>query len=416
MIADFFALFKTDAFLGAFNFLWTLLPIWLPLLLLALWFDLWVDYKRRGFIKAQGSILLEIKLPQQMLKSPQAMELFLNNLYNIFPGNLIKVYAEGGVRPWWSLELVSIDGNVHFFIWAHKKFQSMLESQLYAQFPNIEVHEVPDYTLGVQHDPDRIKFGWFGQIGLTKPDAYPIQTYIEYGLDKMLGEDAEAYKVDPMVALLEYLGSLKRGEQAWVQILIQGHAKEGLKFGRIFTKPDWRADVDKEIKKIIKEARFKPEGDQPPSSLHLSKDQQQVIAAIERSISKTAFDTMIRVTYFAENEVFNPNNIGGLLGSFRQFSSNTLNGFKPIWHAGYDYPFQDFRGRKKMVNERRILEAYKRRSFFNTPFRHFHGKPFILTTEELATLFHFPSAAVAATPTISRVPSKRAEAPANLPV
>lgn len=195
-----------------------------------------------------------------------------------------------------------------------------------------------------------------------------------------------------------------------------GPHKEGLKLGRIIPKSDWKDGVNSEIKKLIKNARFKPEGDQPPSSLHLSKDQQDVIAAIERSVGKFAFDTMIRATYFADKEVFNPSNIGGLLGSFRQFSSNTLNGFKPGFSAGYEYPWQDFRDRKKMKEQRQLLEAYKRRSFFNTPFKNFHGKPFILTTEELATLFHFPSEEVAATPTLQRIGSKKAEAPANLPV
>jgi hypothetical protein len=39
----------------------------------------------------------------------------------------------------------------------------------------------------------------------------------------------------------------------------------------------------------------------------------------------------------------------------------------------------------------------------------------ILNTEELATIFHFPGQ-VAGTPTLERVPSKKAEAPSNLPI
>ena len=39
----------------------------------------------------------------------------------------------------------------------------------------------------------------------------------------------------------------------------------------------------------------------------------------------------------------------------------------------------------------------------------------VLSTEELATIFHFPGATVT-TPTLTRVPSKRAEAPSDLPV
>ncbi len=38
-----------------------------------------------------------------------------------------------------------------------------------------------------------------------------------------------------------------------------------------------------------------------------------------------------------------------------------------------------------------------------------------MTTEELATIFHIPGK-VASTPTLARIPSKRSEAPANLPI
>jgi hypothetical protein len=141
-----------------------------------------------------------------------------------------------------------------------------------------------------------------------------------------------------------------------------------------------------------------------------------VVKAIERTTAKTAFDTMIRATYFAEKSAFDPTNIGGLLGSFGQFGSASLNSLRPDFNAAYKYPWQDFGGRKKAENEEKLLEAYKRRSFFHPPFKHFHGKPFILSTEELATLWHFPSGIVAATPTLTRIPSKKAEAPSNLPI
>jgi hypothetical protein len=51
------------------------------------------------------------------------------------------------------------------------------------------------------------------------------------------------------------------------------------------------------------------------------------------------------------------------------------------------------------------------------PYKNYGGdKPFILTTEELATVFHFPSGLVSQTPTLKRVGSKKSEAPSNLPV
>jgi hypothetical protein len=123
------------------------------------------------------------------------------------------------------------------------------------------------------------------------------------------------------------------------------------------------------------------------------------------------------MTYFSEKDRFDAGKIGGLIGAFKQFASNSLNGFKPGFHAGkLDYGWQDFRGQKKMKWEQELLEAYKRRSFFNPPFKNFHDSSYVMTTEEIATIFHFPSQIVASTPTLARLPSKKGEAPSNLPI
>src|SRR5674476_1656621 len=91
-------------------------PLWVPLFFLLLWFDLWMNYKRREYIKALGGIVVEVKIPREILKSPVAMEMFLNTLNQPSVGTLVDVYFKGRVRPWFSLELVSIDGEVHFYI------------------------------------------------------------------------------------------------------------------------------------------------------------------------------------------------------------------------------------------------------------------------------------------------------------
>jgi hypothetical protein len=242
-ISHFSFILDNPIFIRALSFIWVISPIWISLALLIWWFNIWMKYKQREWIAAQGSVLLEIKIPRDMFKSPLAMEIFLNTLYSTGVGTLIDVYLKGRVRNWFSLELVSTGGDVHFYIWSQKSQKNKIETQLYAQFPNVEVHEVPDYTLGVHRNPDKISIGWFGQYALTKPDAYPIKTYIDYGLDK---NDKEEYKNDPIVPMLEFLGSLKKGENAWFQILIQAHTKEGLKYGRISIKPDWNKRIYKE--------------------------------------------------------------------------------------------------------------------------------------------------------------------------
>jgi len=44
------------------------------------------------------------------------------------------------------------------------------------------------------------------------------------------------------------------------------------------------------------------------------------------------------------------------------------------------------------------------------------GGTFILNTEELASLFHFPGRAVAPVPFVSRIEAKKGEAPPGLPI
>jgi len=105
-------------------------------------------------------------------------------------------------------------------------------------------------------------------------------------------------------------------------------------------------------------------------------------------------------------------NIYSLLGAFRQYSSNELNGFGVSHATSYDYPWQDYKDIRATKLKKKIFDAYKRRSYFYLPYK---KKPFVLNAEELATIYHFPGG-VAETPTFGRVVSKKAEPPANLPI
>lgn len=421
MSPDLLLFLKERVFLNGFNILEKLWPIWSPALFGAIAFEQWIRYKQRQWIREQGSVLIEIKIPGDIVKSPALMEVVLQTFNQTGVGSLTDVYLKGRVRPWFSLELVSDGGEVHFYVWMHKKWKKLVETAFYAQFPTIEIYEVPDYALGFAYDSSKYKFGKFAHLVFTKPDAYPIKTYIDYGLNK---DPKEEYKNDPLTHVLEFLGSLKPGEHAWVQILLRGHTKESFKYLRFVTKPDWKKAANEEIKKIVsKEAKLKGEEEKSVDPKFLTEQQKEVINAIERSMEKTAFDSMIRVAYFAETEVFDANNISGILGVLKQFSSQTLNGFRPS-SVDFDYPWQDidfsnlrtFFNKKQRI-EQEFLEAYKRREIFDGKYKDYNdNKPYILTTEEIATLFHFPSVTVAATPSLNRIPSKKADAPANLPV
>ena len=414
MVNDFLSLFQTDFYREVWRLISSTWPVWLPLILLRFLISTWITYKRREWLKKTGSILLEIKIPKNTDKSPAAMEMVIEGIWEDVIGSLTNAYFEGEVRDVFSLEIVSLGGEVKFFIWSFPKWKSIIESRIYTHYPGAEVVEVEDYAVKVIFNPETMNL-WGITTRLVKPDAYPIKTYIDFGLDKTGKEQEEI--VDPLAPVLEYLGTLKPGENAWIQILIQGHRKEGFQDVRLFSKPDWREGIKKEIKKIIEEEPvIKPEKGKPASLFNITETQSETIKAIERNSAKLAFDSMLRVVYVASKEIYVRTRGVGIIGSMRQFGSKTLNGIRPHrFIPGIVYPWDDFLDIRRRYKQRTLLEAYKRRSVFNVPYRHIFGKPYVLTTEELATLFHFPGS-TATTPTLTRVPSKKAEAPSNLPV
>ena len=403
-------------------------PIILPIYLFVLFWNTRFKWLTMNFVNNQKKCLLEIRLPKEILKSPAAMEIFFSHLNQSGAGNLGEAFLDGKTRPWFSLELVSTGGQVRFFIYcSQSKYRNLVEAQLYAQFPNIEIFEVPeDYTKDFYYDSEKIAL--FGtQYTLTKPDPFPIKTYIDYGLDK---DQKDEYKIDPITSVIEYLGSMKPGENAWIQILIQKHESEGFLHNKYGKGKDIKKELKDEIEKIRKETMPPPEKGEDKAAMKFpnpTKGQTDRIVALERSGTKTPFDCMIRSIYIADKTAFNPANIGGLVGGLKQYSSNSLNGFKPSFTTDVSdvrkdlarvLPFMNKSNDTKIHKAKEgLLYAYKLRSFFQGPFQGFGGnKPFVLTTEELATIFHFPGGIVSQTPTLKRVESKKSEAPANLPI
>ncbi len=399
------------------EFLYYSWPIWLPLATLSILWELWIRYVRALFFAKQEYVLLEIKLPRELFKSPQAMEFFVGGLYTTLgEANWYEKYWKGSVRGWFSLEIVSIDGAVHFFIWGRKGAKNQIESNLYSQFPGIEIFEVPDYTLPMIYNPE-VNNIFATEFDLTQKDYFPIRTYIDYELDK---NPKEEFKIDPLTPLIEAMGSLAKGHQAWLQIIIQAHMNNG-KDPKTGKPADlkWKKAAQEEIEEIMKRGKGEkdPEGKIVPGSTRfLTQSETDTIKALERSVSKLGFDVGIRLIYTAPKDIFNMSYLGGLIGGVMHFNS-PLNGFKPARGSAPKYKniFLAWKDRSaKRINreKQRMLDAYKRRMYFYKPYK---SANFVLNTEEIATMFHFPGG-VSVTPTFTRIESRKAEAPSNLPV
>lgn len=387
-----------------------LFPYWGPVFLWYVFSHQWMHYVQERYISNIKWVMLEIKLPKETNKSPLAMEIALNAIYQTSSGTWLDKIWKGKVKDWFSLEMVSIEGNIKFFIRTPWIYKNVIEAQLYSQYPDIEIYEVPDYSLYVNYHGEESEWSVIGaEYGLSKADPYPIKTYVDYGLDK---DPKEEFKIDPLTSIIEYLGSAGKGEQIWIQIITQAASKRYHKADG--STGDWKDEGKEIIDKLTKRNEKTPEGTPSFKMMMQTKGESDVIAAIERSMGKLGFDVGIRSMYLVnKNATFNPSNIKALFGLFRAFTSSNLNGFAVTDNSmGFDYPWQDYKNIRINKKKEEFFEAYKHRSWFHLPRK---LKPFVLTTEELATIYHFPGG-VAQTPTFGRIQSRKSEAPVNLPI
>ncbi|MCB9805915.1 hypothetical protein H6775_02005 [Candidatus Nomurabacteria bacterium] len=392
-------------------------PILLPIFLIWVLYRNYVNYAQEKKFYSFDYIVLEIKPPAEVKKSPAAMELFLVALHQTSGETTwVKRTFQGGFRAWFSLEIVSKGGNIHFYIWTRSVYKRFIESQLYAQYPGAEVNEVEDYSQSFDFNPEKNEL--FGiEYKLTKPDPYPIKTYVDYALDQ---GDKEEEQVDPITPMMEYMGSLRPGEQMWVQFIVRAHRAQDKVPGKLFAKTDLWQDVAKEEVQKIREESLSKDDKGGSFTVNQTEGQKKRIAAIERSVAKLGFDVGIRALYMADQENFDGINIPLTIAMLKQFNSNDLNGFGPYHLTVFDYPWDDFFGIRGKKRKYEILEQYKGRGYFFTSrpkgwFSYEDRSSFILNTEELATMYHLPGQ-VAQTPTIGRVESQRAAPPPNLPI
>ncbi|OGG76277.1 hypothetical protein A2950_01530 [Candidatus Kaiserbacteria bacterium RIFCSPLOWO2_01_FULL_55_19] len=398
-----------------------LAPVWLPFLLVGGAYLLWIVMRRSEFIASKPYVLLEIKLPRNLVKTPLAMEAVLSAMhYTKGESNWFQTEWQGQVRPYWSLEIASFEGKVHFFVWTRSDFRQLVENAFYAQYPGVQLVETLDYTRMIDAQPEDFAI-WGCDYKHTKPiDAYPIKTYVEYGLDKI---QEEPEQVDPFASLIEFFGSIGKGENLWLQFVFRVHKGEKYnklnKEGKPYT---WQDQALEQIEEIRKKAGTKSKFFDPTTGRMIetegfpnpTKGQMETIAAIERNVSKLGFDVGGRAVYIAARNKFNATMITGMIGLFRSFTSEGWNGLKPT-HFGMefsDYPWEFGNERRKDIFRRNIVQAYRRRQYYHEPFD--MGDAMVMSTEELATVFHIPSQSVQA-PGLVRIQSATREAPSDLP-
>ena len=398
------------------SFMVALSPIWVPISLFHILFERWQDYTGLKFQDDNGRVTLRIKPPQEVFKSPEAMESVFSQIYNSYTrDNLVQTYVDGKHPLTYSFELANVDGEVRFYASVpKKKVKNALEAQLYAQYPGIEVvEETVDYTAEVKNDLTKHDFMSFH---FTKKDVevLPIKTYIDFGHDKIPKEEE---KFEPMAPMLEHIGKCKPHERIWIQILCTPHVKENFAYGMLSEKPTWEKAGKKKIDEIMKRDTTKEPDDPKEVSGKLTTGERDTVSAIERNIGKVAYEVVIRAMYITlDKDKFDGDMIGPILRSMSQWDIIGRNGIGLKWRTDFDWPWiSDPSGKRKKFYKKRELDLYKGRNYIISEVKNRGDAPKVMSVEELASIYHIPGSSVV-TPSLARVEAVRKNAPPNLPI
>jgi hypothetical protein len=319
---------------------------------------IWYKNRNREKISVE-SVLLQISLPRDNeIKIDTAEQLFAS-LSSIGSGGRFKL------APHLSLEIVGMPGDIRFYVHVPKQLKDLVEKQINGAYPDAEIQEVSVDSAkkdGLAIGNEYNIFSQDGKVAFTslalKSENYkPIKVYKDL-------------PTDPLSSITSVLAKMMEGEGASIQILITPADSSWKKNGRSYLTKTKKAESN-------------------PETAKYSSDSKE-LEGIENKIGKPGFNTVIRIVVSSTSKESAEAHLGNIVSVFSQFEGT--NSFKKQKHRFKGMFMNDF--------------IYRYAPMI--------GKSSVLTSEELAAIFHFPNKSIT-TPNIFWMNAKRAPAPASIP-
>jgi hypothetical protein len=302
-----------------------------------------IDY-RQDLKQDWKWVLLAVDIPAMFIQSPKAVEQIFTQLSGALVSiNVIEKYWYGKKQKNFSFEVISIEGYIQFLIRTEIEFRDLVESAVYAQYPEAEITEVEDYVGVLPRtfpSPDYDVFGV--EFKLAQEDAYPIRTYpsFEHNISK------DQIFSDPMAGILENFSRIGAGENLWMQIVLQpidnDWKEKGIELVKTIIENKKRESSSPWFLKVLglplqailsllqqattsggdsgKKKDDNKKEDKPKGLGDLTPGKRATVEAIEEKISKIGFKAKIQVLYAARTTAYHPNRcIDGLVGAMNQF-------------------------------------------------------------------------------------------------
>ncbi len=321
--------------------------------------------------RAEDGVVLLLQVPRTNEKKELAAEQMFASLHGLLTVPSQKLWQAAG-RESISFEIAVIKQRIGFYVWVPTYLKSFVEEQVYAQYPTVQISEVPDYTL----DGDIPYTTTLAtEMRLTGNEALPIKTF-------------QSFEVDPLAAITATLAKFGPDEEAWIQLLIRPAAS------------NWHRKSERYVAGLrggsskttgLLSALWAPP-EHASEAAKLTEYQQSRANAAEEKSHKLAFEVATKIVY--RGHVPAPQakmQMQAIVASYKQFNTTYLNGFET----------------KRVLEDPYLVGLYRLRDF--------DKRGYTLNIEEVATLYHLPHTNVE-TPYILWATSQTAEPPANLPI
>jgi len=362
--------------------------------------------QRKGkVIRALNMILFSVSLPKasadEKSRKPfkevvAVMEQFYSSLSNLKEGGM-KAFLYG--QPIFSFEIAvpHVGEEICFYVACPKRFKDVMEKQIHGFFPSADVHQVLDYNI---FNPQGVSLASY--ILPTKGIYLPFKTY-------------QSLEMDALSSIVNALSKLEmEGEGAAIQLIISPLAEkkwrkmarkiaQEMQRGRQYDASRMKIDRGWFIKLLdiatgsgpgAQEIGLEAKPVENTGMSNVTPLNTETIKAIEAKATKIAFDVNLNLVVSAKEKEQAEGFLLQLESAFAQFNSESLNTLKSIHLAP---------GRKL------------KKLFYGFSFRIFDdSRKFILSVEELASLFHFPTTEME-TPKVKFIKAKQSAAPANSP-
>lgn len=322
---------------------------------------LWYKHRNRER-DSLNSVLLQISLPRDNEVKIDAAEQLFAALSSIRKGGRFMFLK---TQPHLSFEIIGIPGSIRFYVYVPKNLQDLIEKQINGAYPDAEIIVIDEdqfqekkYVVGGEYNifSEEGKVA-FASLKLKSPDYLPIKAYKDL-------------PVDPLSSITSVLAKMTEGEGAAIQVLVNPSDDKWKKLGRSYISKTKKTEAN-------------------PETAKYSADPKE-LEAIENKISKPGFNVIVRMVVSSTSMESASAHLSNMISGFSQFSG--LNSFTKNRHIFKGTFVSDF--------------IYR--------FMPLRGQTSVLSSEELAAIFHFPNKSVA-TPNILWVNAKRAPAPAQVP-